>query len=139
MARKKKRVGYRDSLTGAFVSKATWKRSKAHGGLRYKRILFSVRRPKKVKVAVTPAVLPAAFGIKTWFVTLKYTNTRGTRTFDFFVRARNRSNVEKYIARFAANEAKLAFNEADPRSRSVIEYLASFGWTEKRIAEIPKG
>jgi hypothetical protein len=34
---------YRDKKTGKFVSKETWKRSKAHGGLRYVREKHSKR------------------------------------------------------------------------------------------------
>ena len=32
-----RRLIYRDRITGRFVSKSTWKRSRAHGGSRYKR------------------------------------------------------------------------------------------------------
>lgn len=40
---------YRDSETGRFVSKRTWKRSKARGGTRYKRQrIVPVRPPAKV-------------------------------------------------------------------------------------------
>lgn len=38
MAKETKRpVRFRDTKTGRFVSKSTWKRSRAHGGTRYKR------------------------------------------------------------------------------------------------------
>lgn len=45
MAKKKKtRVVYRDSKTGHLVSKAKWKRSKSHGGTRYKRRIERVSK-----------------------------------------------------------------------------------------------
>lgn len=37
MAEKRTRTVYRDTQTGKFVKRSTWKRSKAHGGRRYKR------------------------------------------------------------------------------------------------------
>lgn len=142
MAKKKKttRTVYRDSLTGKFASKATYKRSKAQGGTRYVRSSVSAQRLPTVRKpsAVVPALPLAAF-VKTWFVTLKYTNQHGARTFDFFVRAQYKRNVMKYILRFAKEQSKLAFTDDDPRAKSVIEYLGSFGWNEKRIAEIPAG
>jgi hypothetical protein len=144
MAKRKKAVRYRDSLTGHFVSKETYKRSKAHNGTRYVRSYVASKGQGKRKAqrplppAFVPTVRPAAL-VKTWFVTLIYTNTRGTRTFDFFVRARKRDNVMKYILRFAKTQQRLAFEQDDPRAKSVVEYLASFGWTEKKIAEIPRG
>jgi len=51
---------YRDTRTGRFVSKATWKRSRAHGGSRYRRVRIapvSDRHPKKAG-PVRAAALP---------------------------------------------------------------------------------
>ncbi len=36
---------YRDKDTGRFVSSATWNRSKAHGGVRYKQELVPLHKP----------------------------------------------------------------------------------------------
>lgn len=141
MAKKKnkKRFVYRDSLTGKLVSKAKWKRSKSHGGTRYTRQSVKKQSRKRVK---TIRLLPTPSPVKTWFVTFQYQNQRGTRTFDFFVRAKNERDAEKFIHRFAAKLESLTFNEDDPRSddyKSVLRYLESFGWSEKRFAEIPRG
>lgn len=125
-----KRTIYRDTVTGRFAKKSTWKRSKSRGGTRYVRqkLAFAVRP----HVAKRPAPL---LGIKTFFVTLKYTNERGTRQFDFIVRARNCADAYKFILKYAKTNKKLAFSEDDPRAKDVLTYLGSFGWAEKRCAE----
>ena len=41
---KKRRTIYRDSKTGRFASRATWKRSRARGGTRYKRTRIKIAR-----------------------------------------------------------------------------------------------
>lgn len=57
MARKHKaRVAYRDKVTGRFVSRATWKRSKAHGGARFRRAVLGKRTPSKR--SMRPKALP---------------------------------------------------------------------------------
>lgn len=113
-----KRTIYRDTVTGRFAKKSTWKRSKKLGGKRYKREIIK-ERPL----------------IKTFFVTFKYTNERGTRQFDFIVRARNCADAYKFILEYAKTNKKLAFTEDDPRAKDVLTYLGSFGWAEKRCAE----
>ena len=54
---------YRDRLTGRFVSRATWTRSKAHDGTRYKREIER-REPPKHKAAAKEAPRQF-FGIRT--------------------------------------------------------------------------
>lgn len=50
---------YRDTETGKFVSKATWKRSRAHGGTRYRRSRTGpVKKHPKIAKAVRAAALP---------------------------------------------------------------------------------
>lgn len=145
MAKKKRKklTRYRDSLTGAFVSKATYKRSKAHGGTRYVRSKVppkgKARKQPRRQVGRPPVKVSTVRLSALWFVTLKYVNNRGARTFDFFVKSRKKENVMKYIARFAAGHKNLAFSDQDPRAKDVISYLDGFGWSEKRIALIPKG
>ena len=47
---------YRDTKTGRFVSAATWKRSRAHGGRRYRRIAGSrQKRMGTVRLAALPS------------------------------------------------------------------------------------
>src|SRR6267142_718698 len=109
---------YRSIKTGRFSKKSLWKRDKGHK--RYKRQRYLKGR------------------VKTFFVTLKYTNARGTRTFDFLVRAKKCSDAFKFIQKYAKTHSKLAFAEDDPRTRDygdVLAYLESFGWAEKRCAE----
>jgi hypothetical protein len=43
-------VLYRDKKSGRFVSKSTWKRSKAHGGTRYVRLNLKVRHEKRLEL-----------------------------------------------------------------------------------------
>lgn len=43
-----KRTIYRDASTGRFVSGMTWKRSRSHGGTRYKR--QSIKMPSRARV-----------------------------------------------------------------------------------------
>jgi hypothetical protein len=45
-------VVYRDKKSGRFVSKSTWKRSKAHGGTRYVRLSLKVRHEKRRELNV---------------------------------------------------------------------------------------
>jgi hypothetical protein len=45
-------VVYRDKKSGRFVSKSTWKRSKAHGGTRYVRLSLRVRHEKRRELNV---------------------------------------------------------------------------------------
>ena len=49
---------YIDTKTGRFVSAATWRRSRAHGGTRFKRVVSGSTRRGRGKR--TPAVSPAA-------------------------------------------------------------------------------
>jgi len=49
---------YRDTKTGKFVSATTWKRSRAHGGSRYKRVRLVTRSGSKARGAVRPATFP---------------------------------------------------------------------------------
>jgi hypothetical protein len=55
---KKTTTRYRDRETGRFVSKATWQRSRAHHGSRFRRevIRWAIRR--KRKPPVRPRALP---------------------------------------------------------------------------------
>jgi hypothetical protein len=45
---------YRDKLTGRFVAKATWQRSRAQGGNRYKREAGSRRTPEAKRSRALP-------------------------------------------------------------------------------------
>jgi hypothetical protein len=56
------RVIYRDIKTQRFASRATWTRSRAHGGTRYKRTRISVSRKRPPKPATRPATRPTPQG-----------------------------------------------------------------------------
>lgn len=74
MANKKKtRTVYRDSKTGKRVSKEKWKRSKAHGGTRYKRRIEKIAKPKKKREAPEPVSILAPN--REYIVAFKYTRT----------------------------------------------------------------
>jgi hypothetical protein len=76
----KKRVVYRDYKTGKFVSKSTWKRSRAHGGTRYKRHrvrqVIPRKRPRLKKPA---AVRPAAPPMEEYVIRIKSNATKRER------------------------------------------------------------
>lgn len=55
---KKTTQRYRDRETGRFVSKATWQRSRAHGGTRYRR--QSVKLPAARRKPKAPKMRPRA-------------------------------------------------------------------------------
>jgi len=56
-----KRTIYRDSETGRFASKSTWKRSHAQGGKRYRRTTIEVAKPPARAPEVEPEELEEFF------------------------------------------------------------------------------
>lgn len=119
---------YRDSKTGRFAKHSTWQRSKTHGGTRYKREYIE-RKKKRIEPPVPIPVVP----LRTFFVTFKYTNSRGTRSFDFFVRAKNSRDAEKFVRRFVdTNPPRLM-----SFTGNIFKQLESFNWADKQVAEIP--
>lgn len=58
---KKTRTIYRDGKTGRFASRSTWKRSRAHGGIRYRRGKLKIpkrQRARRIARTVRPAARP---------------------------------------------------------------------------------
>lgn len=92
---------YRDKKTGRFASKSTWKRSRTHGGTRFKREpLRVVKRSRavaaaRVKVRVRPAPL---LGLFEWLVTWKYETTG--KAVDFIATAYNKGDALQFVERF---------------------------------------
>lgn len=54
---------YRDTKTGRYVNKTTWRRSRSHGGTRYKRVRPkpTIRARRIVTPATPPQEIPAEF------------------------------------------------------------------------------
>lgn len=48
----KKRTIYRDTVTGKFVKKTVWSRSKARGGERYKRQKIEIRKRRRIELPI---------------------------------------------------------------------------------------
>lgn len=72
-------IRYRDTRTGRAVSEATWRRSKAHGGTRYKRVQQPRRKPpkKKKKREITPPPPPRP--TREYFVVANYPKKKGEK------------------------------------------------------------
>lgn len=102
---------YRDRLTGRFVKRSTWKRSKAHGGDRYKR----ERVPRKKEREIEPPPPPVG-PVHEWLVSFKY--AASGRVLDVIVTARSEAE-----ARAVADK----FLQDDPQARRIV--AAGFtGW-----------
>jgi hypothetical protein len=100
---KKRRTVYRDSKTGRFVKRSTWKRSRAHGGNRYRRTSFKVRTGPKLKRpsslqegAVRPTALPFRRRLKEWLVTREYEGKR-KRVLDLYVVAATKERALELV------------------------------------------
>lgn len=64
-----KQTVYRDGNTGRFVAKSTWKRSKSHGGSRYKRETIQHKKEREI----TPPPQPPDEGEwEEWAITFRY-------------------------------------------------------------------
>jgi hypothetical protein len=102
---------YRDTTTGRFASKQTWKRSKAQGGKRYKR-----EKLKRKRKFIPPP--PPKEEVSEWIISFEY--DKSGRSFDLIVTARDQSEAFKV--------AKL-FLEKDRRGKNI--YRAEFkGWSQ---------
>lgn len=84
MAKRRTRTVYRDSKTGRFVKRSTWKRSKAKGGKRYKR--ERVKAPKR-KPPIPPPPPPPKKQFREYQVTLNLMSPKSDTqpTVDFIV------------------------------------------------------
>ena len=58
MAKRKTVTRYRDKQTGRFVSRKTWKLSRAHGGNKFKRVKLAKPRRAKPLKPLRPRKLP---------------------------------------------------------------------------------
>lgn len=104
-----KRFVFRDSKTGRFVRKSTWKKSKKQGGKRYKR------------EAIGEA-------LREWFVSLNYNKKTRKRALDFFVVAKERTDVLPLV--FQAID-----NGADDNGFD-LEWAQQVPWSESDVDEI---
>lgn len=83
---------YRDRKTGRFAKKSTWKRSKAHGGKRYKREKIKRKRKR----------IPPPPPIYEWIVTFTYLESG--RTFDVIVTAASEEEALDVASRFLLDD-----------------------------------
>lgn len=103
---KPKRIIYRDTRTGKFASRSTWRRSRAHGGSRFvrKRIVSKVpkvqRKPSTRKLPARPAAPPE---LREWLVTFTYEKTG--RSFDLVVTAKDEAGAFIFAKNFIAQDA----------------------------------
>jgi hypothetical protein len=72
----KKLTHYKDTLTGRYVTRATWARSKAHGGTRYKRSYEKYTKPTAPRL---PRPKPLTFIPGEHTERLKYLNKKGKK------------------------------------------------------------
>jgi len=103
-----KRRLYRDRKTGRFISKATWKRSRARGGTRYVRQTVKVRKRRPPK----PKRLPPG-KLKEWLVTWEYDSDKGMRVLDFYAVTVSEARALEIVAqRVARGKDDLGYNLA---------------------------
>lgn len=98
----KKRTIYRDSKTGRFISKSTWKRSRAHNGVRYKRERVSGVRPMR----------PAAPPVFEWLVTFTY--DKSGRSFDVIVTSLDETEAVSVAKQFLRDDDTEDFKRIVP-------------------------
>lgn len=123
----KKLTHYKDTVTGQYVKKSTWRRNKAHGGTRYKRTYERYVKPTEPRKQreITPG--PSQANNVEYFITLDY---RPKRKFQHllldisFVGPRNASaskiltlmktklgNKDKWVTNFPANSFTVIQNQ----------------------------
>ena len=116
-----KKTIYRDTKTGRFCTKASWKRSKKRGGDRYKRERIPVGKRKKKREVTPPPPPPQAPEVFEWVISFSY--DKSGRSFDVIVTA-----TEEAEAFGVARE----FLRTDSRGRNIVR--AKFaGWDHKTV------
>jgi hypothetical protein len=122
------RVVYRDRETGRWVKESTWRRSKAHGGTRYKREFIRLKvapklpekpppkPPKKPPRKPPKAAPPLPAPVFEWIVSFTYTDSG--RSFDVLVTARNIGQARK---------TAIDFLRDDPEGRKIVR-AGLAGW-----------
>jgi hypothetical protein len=101
----KKHTVYRDSKTGKFVKKSTWRRSRARGGDRYKRERITARKPKKPERLPIPEPRPAAEPEVFEYV-VAFSYDKSGRSFDIIVTARSEEEARANARIFLRTDAK---------------------------------
>lgn len=101
----KKRTVYRDTKTGKFTSKKTWRRSRSRGGDRYKRERITVRKPKKPGPRpIPPPTPPPEPEVFEYIVAFSY--DKSGRSFDVIVTARSEQEARDNARLFLKSDAK---------------------------------
>lgn len=122
---------YRDRKTGKFVKRSTWKRSRAQGGIRYRRQRIGPVQREGKPAKVEPDIrrpLVTTTALSEWFVSLSYSGPRA-RTLDFFVLAKNRQRVLPLIFEriFDKGQDDLGYD---------LSWAQKINWQESDIDEI---
>jgi hypothetical protein len=100
---KRRQTRYRDTRSGRFVKRSTWKRSRAQGGKRYERETVRIHprlRGRKTKPAPPPQVGAPTYE---WIVTWQPSQSN-ERSFDIIVTARNDDEARERALEFIASD-----------------------------------
>jgi hypothetical protein len=104
MARRRQ-ARYRDTRTGHFVSRSTWKRSRAQGGTRYRRTFVASgrarRKPKPKGKRETSQVGAPTYE---WLVSFTYKGTK--RNVDILVTAKSDEEAERKAMEFLSGDSR---------------------------------
>jgi hypothetical protein len=96
----KKRSRYRDSVTGKFVAKSTWKRSRGQGGKRYERERFTPKRRVK-RERKLPPLPPTVFEY-----IVSFTYDKSGRSFDVIVTATSAKTAREIAKEFLKHDKR---------------------------------
>ena len=100
-----KRTIYRDTKTGRFASKTSFKRSRSRGGDRYKRERISERKPKKpVHFPVQPPRSAAELEVHEYVVSFSY--NKSGRSFDLVVTATSEKQARSVAKEYLSTDVK---------------------------------
>jgi hypothetical protein len=137
-----RRVIYRDRKTGRWVKESTWRRSKAHGGTRYRREFIRPpkppKKPPRKPMEAAPPPLPEP--VFEWVVAFTYLETG--RSFDVIVTARDEQRAYRFAKEFLrADKEGKKIARVLPSPESVSQELLETGEFERSGWQIvvPRG
>jgi hypothetical protein len=142
MAKKKKKriLVYRDTLTGRFVSKAKWKRSRSRGGKRFRRSAAGVKKRRVIRKRARgtlrgkrPRPARPTGRIIDWLVLFEYNGKPGNRFQADVLVPELSSKSEDEIITIAANWLAAKFNRTIDWSKTDVTAAKGPTSTEKSI------